>query len=87
MWSRSARFASAAARAIAIVCENRELTYVQYAQAVAALATQLAGRGIAGNRIAFLMRNTCDPPSLKWSDLKYVFGIEEDRYAEEEVQA
>jgi hypothetical protein len=28
-----------------------------------------------------------EPPSLKWSDLKYVFCIKEDRYAEEEVQA
>jgi hypothetical protein len=28
-----------------------------------------------------------DPPSLKWSDLKYVIGIKEDRYAEEALQA
>jgi hypothetical protein len=30
---------------------------------------------------------TVDPPSLKWSDLKYVIGIKEDRYAEEALQA
>ena len=24
---------------------------------------------------------------LKWSDLKYVFGIKEDRYAEEAIHA
>jgi len=29
----------------------------------------------------------CDPPPLKWSDLKYVFGIKEDCYGEETVRA
>ena len=28
-----------------------------------------------------------DPPSMKWSDLKYVIWLKEDRYAEEEAQA
>ena len=28
-----------------------------------------------------------DPPPLKWSDLKYVFGIKEDCYGEETVHA
>ena len=32
-------------------------------------------------------RRYLDPPPLKWSDLKYVFGIKEDRYAKEEIQA
>jgi len=44
----------------ALVCENRELTYKQYTQAVANLATQLAGYVIAGDRIAFLMRNSLE---------------------------
>ena len=52
-----ARAAELRSTSPALVCEDRELNYAQYARAVAALATQLAGRGVASNRIAFLMRN------------------------------
>src|SRR5262249_2788475 len=38
-------------------CLDRELTYAQYAQAVAALAVQFAEHKVAGERIAYLMRN------------------------------
>ena len=37
--------------------------------------------------VAFVSPRVFDPPSLKWSDLKYDFGIKEDRYAEETLQA
>jgi long-chain acyl-CoA synthetase len=55
-----ARAAELRSNSPALVCENRELNYAQYAQAVAALATQLARRGVAGNRIACLMRNSLE---------------------------
>jgi long-chain acyl-CoA synthetase len=44
----------------AFACLDREITYAQYAQAVAALARRLAEVGIAGERIAYLMRNSLD---------------------------
>jgi long-chain acyl-CoA synthetase len=44
----------------ALVCDNRELNYGQYAQAVAALAKQLAGHGVGCARIGFLMRNSLE---------------------------
>src|ERR1700744_5045990 len=44
----------------AFACLDREITYAQYAQAVAALARRLADVGIAGERIAYLMRNSLD---------------------------
>jgi hypothetical protein len=34
-----------------------------------------------------VMMSQSDPPPLKWSDLKYVFGIKEDCYGEETVHA
>ncbi len=36
---------------------DREVTYAQYAQAVAALARKIGEAGVAGERIAYLMRN------------------------------
>jgi long-chain acyl-CoA synthetase len=55
--------AYAAARradAQALACLDRELTYGQYAQAVAALAQTFAALGVAGERIAYLMRNSLE---------------------------
>jgi long-chain acyl-CoA synthetase len=40
-----------------LVCEERELTYGQYAQAVAALARKFAGLGVKGERIAYVVSN------------------------------
>ncbi|MGO9047240.1 MAG: AMP-binding protein [Xanthobacteraceae bacterium] len=42
----------------AFACLDRELSYGQYAQAVAALARQFGEFAIAGERIAYLMRNS-----------------------------
>jgi len=44
----------------AIACLDRELTYGQYAQAAAALAQRLGAHAIAGERVAYLMRNSLD---------------------------
>ena len=44
----------------ALACLDRELTYGQYEQAVAALARTFAESGIAGERIAYLMRNSLE---------------------------
>jgi long-chain acyl-CoA synthetase len=55
--------ADAAARrgdAPAFACLDREITYAQYARAVAALARRFAETGITGERIAYLMRNSLD---------------------------
>ncbi len=55
--------ADAAARrgnAPAFACLDREITYAQYAQAVAALARRFTEAGVAGERIAYLMRNSLD---------------------------
>jgi long-chain acyl-CoA synthetase len=55
--------ADAAARrgnAPAFACLDREITYTQYARAVAALARRFAEIGVAGERIAYLMRNSLD---------------------------
>ena len=41
----------------ALACLDREVTYAQYAQAVAALARRFGEAGVAGERIAYLMRN------------------------------
>ncbi|HWM47900.1 MAG TPA: AMP-binding protein [Xanthobacteraceae bacterium] len=46
--------------ATALVCEDREVTYGGYAQAVAALAHEFAARGVAGERIAVAMSNSLD---------------------------
>ena len=43
-----------------IACLDRELSYGQYAQAVAALAGKFADFGVARGRIAFLMRNSLE---------------------------
>ncbi len=43
-----------------LACLDRELTYRQYAQAVAALAAIFAERGAAGARLAYLMRNSLE---------------------------
>ena len=44
----------------ALACLDREVTYAQYAQAVAALARRFGEAGVAGERIAYLMRNSLD---------------------------
>jgi long-chain acyl-CoA synthetase len=44
----------------ALTCLDRELTYAQYARAVAALAHTFAAACVAGERIAYLMRNSVD---------------------------
>src|SRR5262245_53075364 len=46
--------------ATGLVCENRELTYGQYAQAVAALAKDFIDIGVRNERIAFLVTNSLD---------------------------
>ena len=43
-----------------IACLDRELTYGQYARAVAALARTLADLGAGGERVAYLMRNSLE---------------------------
>jgi long-chain acyl-CoA synthetase len=48
------------ADAQALACLDRELTYGQYAQVVAALARTFAELGIAGERIAYVMRNSLE---------------------------
>jgi long-chain acyl-CoA synthetase len=40
-----------------LVCEQREITYRQYAQAVAAMARKFAGLGAAQERIAYVVSN------------------------------
>ena len=52
-----ARAAELKPAAPGLVCQDRELTYGEYAQAVAALAHEFAAFGVAGERIAFLMTN------------------------------
>jgi long-chain acyl-CoA synthetase len=44
----------------ALACLDRELTYGEYARAVAALARTFAAAGVAGERIAYMMRNSVD---------------------------
>src|SRR5262249_32285409 len=44
---------------------------------VRALRPETSGRAIAGPHWA-RWRAVCDPPPLKWSDLRYVFDIQED---------
>jgi long-chain acyl-CoA synthetase len=44
----------------AFACLDREITYAQYARAVAALARRFSAIGVAGERIAYLMRNSLD---------------------------
>jgi hypothetical protein len=34
-----------------------------------------------------ILSGGCDPPPLKWSDLRYVFDIKEDRNGKEAIQA
>jgi len=41
----------------AFMCQGRLLNYGEYARAIAALAADFAERGVAGERIAFLMTN------------------------------
>jgi long-chain acyl-CoA synthetase len=43
-----------------LVCEQRELTYGEYAQAVAALARRFGAAAVAHQRIAFLVGNSLD---------------------------
>jgi hypothetical protein len=40
-----------------------------------------------GDRAPALSILSCDPPPLKWSDLRYVFDIKEDRNGKEAIQA
>jgi len=44
----------------ALACLDRQINYAQYARAVAALARRFGGAGVAGERIAYLMRNSLD---------------------------
>ena len=44
----------------ALACLDRVITYAQYAQAVATLARRFGAAGVAGERIAYLMRNSLD---------------------------
>jgi long-chain acyl-CoA synthetase len=44
----------------ALACLDRKINYAQYAQAVAALARRFGEAGVAGERIAYLMRNSLD---------------------------
>ena len=46
--------------ASALACLDRVITYAQYAQAVGTLARRFAAAGVAGERIAYLMRNSLD---------------------------
>jgi long-chain acyl-CoA synthetase len=46
--------------AATLACLDREISYAQYAQAVAALARKFGEAGVAGERIAYLMRNGLD---------------------------
>jgi len=48
------------ADAQAFACLDHELTYGQYAQAVAALAKRFTELGVAGERIAYVMRNSVE---------------------------
>jgi len=48
------------ADALGLACLERELTYGQYARAVAALAAVFAEHRVAGERIAYLMRNSLE---------------------------
>ena len=43
-----------------LICGETELTYGQYANAVSALAHRLEARGVAGQCVAYLMRNGAD---------------------------
>ena len=43
-----------------IVCQDRELTYGQYAQVVGALARRFGAMGAAGERIAFMSANSLE---------------------------
>ncbi|HWL05264.1 MAG TPA: AMP-binding protein [Xanthobacteraceae bacterium] len=43
-----------------LICGETELTYGQYAHAVSALAHRLEARGVAGQCVAYLMRNGAD---------------------------
>jgi hypothetical protein len=40
-----------------------------------------------GRLVASFATLGCDPPPLKWSDLRYVFDIKEDRNGKEAIQA
>jgi acyl-CoA synthetase (AMP-forming)/AMP-acid ligase II len=44
----------------ALACLDRVITYAQYAQAVGTLASSFVAAGVAGDRIAYLMRNSLD---------------------------
>jgi acyl-CoA synthetase (AMP-forming)/AMP-acid ligase II len=48
------------ADAPALACLDRKINYAQYAQAVAALARRFGEADVAGERIAYLMRNSLD---------------------------
>jgi long-chain acyl-CoA synthetase len=55
-----ARAAEVRPNAPALVCVDRELTYKEYARAVAALAGTLGERGVIGERVSYLMRNSVE---------------------------
>jgi long-chain acyl-CoA synthetase len=57
--------ADAAARApqgVALVCNDRRLTYVQYLRCVAAFAQELIAEGCRGGRVALVCGNSLDMP-------------------------
>ena len=43
--------------------------------------------GAQAAELAELERREVDPPPLKWSDLRYVFDIQEDCNGKEAIQA
>ena len=55
-----ARAAEVRPNAPALVCLDRELTYKEYAGAVAALTGTLGERGVIGERVSYLMRNSLE---------------------------
>ena len=61
-------------RAPALACLDREITYAQYAQAVAALARRFGEAGVVGERIAYLMRNGLDMAFSSNQNQLYNFG-------------
>ena len=55
--------ADAAAHAperLALVCDEDRLTYAEYLRCVAGFAGQLAGMGVAGERVAIVLGNSVD---------------------------
>src|SRR3982751_2373048 len=47
---------------MALICENRSLTFAQYEKAIAGMARKLQNSGAAGERVAVLMTNCMEMP-------------------------